>query len=105
MYETPNKATMVNLPAHSEVISNADYRKIMNSEYFYNTNKGQQPYNDRQFFEWQMKIADSNTERVVEAIKNKPELNVNISPHGIDVYKKHEYSHIDYVNKKARFRP
>lgn len=104
VYETPSTSTLINLPAHSEVISNPDYQKILNSQYFYSMNRGGEPFKERQFFEWQMKLAEENTERVVQAIKDKPETVLNIDVWGVSAFKKAGHSWQEYMDKKVRFK-
>lgn len=102
-YETPGTATLANIPAHSKVINNEDYMEMLRSEKANSTLKVK-PMSEEQFIKWQMKQAELETQKIVDAINNKPEAIFNISDYGIERYRKHMNSWTDYINRKVRFK-
>lgn len=103
LFETPSTATMAFIPEHSKVINNDDYMNMLRNENVNSTLK-YKPMSDQAFMQWQLKQAEMETQRIVDAINNKPDAIINITDYGIERFRKHGNSWTDYLNKKVRFK-
>jgi len=103
-FETPGTATLANIPAHSKVINNTEYMRMIRDNEINTVTKNNRPVDERAFLQWQTKQAEKNTEEIVNAIKNAPQVINKISPYGIESFKKSGQSWNEYIDKKVRFK-
>lgn len=103
-YETPGTATLANIPAHSKVINNTEYMRMIRDNEVNTVLKNNRPVDERAFMQWQAKQAEKQTEEIVHAIMNAPQVINKISAYGIESLRRNGHNFQEYIDKKVRFK-